>query len=131
MEKGYKVIANTNYYSYLNFPTTPWSKYALSRTFDLKTIYEENPSDLQNPNNLVLGMGTCLWTDWYVQEYMIDRRVFPRIYALAEQMWNSGHRKPFQDFYVDVQSKYKLLKILGIDYGPAMTIETPNNYKWD
>ena len=131
IKKGHRVIANTNYYTYLNFPTTPWSKYALSRTFDLKTIYESNPSDIENPDELIIGMSTSLWTDWYVQEHMIDRRVFPRIYALIEQMWNSGERKPFDDFYSDVKRKYKLLEVLGIDYGPAMTSETSVDYKWD
>ena len=131
LKKGYPVVANTNYYTYLNFPTTPWSKYAKNRTFDLKTIYEQNPSDIQMENELVLGMGACLWTDWYVQEYMIDRRVFPRIYALGQQMWYTGDKIPFDEFYENVKSKYKLLNILGIDYGPALTAETPENYKWD
>lgn len=34
---------------------------------------------------------TCaLWTDDGVTERMIDRRLFPRILALAEQMWHQG-----------------------------------------
>ena len=34
---------------------------------------------------------TCaLWTDDGVTERMIDRRLFPRILALAEQMWYQG-----------------------------------------
>ena len=31
----------------------------------------------------------------------------------------------------EVKSKYELLTLLGIDYGPAMTIETPINYSWN
>lgn len=131
IKRGHQVICNTNNYSYLNFPLTPWSKYAKNRTFDLRTTYEQNPGDLSDPNELVLGMGCCLWTDWYVQEYMIDKRVFPRIYSLSEQMWSKGKRLAFDDFYTKIKKKYPLLQLMGIDYGPALKEEMPKNYKWD
>ena len=131
INRGHQVICNTNNYSYLNFPVEPWSKYAKNRTFDLRTTYEQNPSDLSEPHDLVLGMGCCLWTDWYVQEYMIDRRVFPRIFSLSEQMWSKGDRLPFEDFHNKIKEKYTLLKSLGIDYGPALWEEVPEGYKWD
>jgi len=97
----------------------------------MRTTYEQNPGDLSNPHELVLGMGCSLWTDWYVQEYMIDRRVFPRIYSLSEQMWTKGKRLSFDDFYTKVKGKYALLKSMGIDYGPALLEEIPKDYKWD
>jgi len=131
IKRGHQVICNTNYYTYLNFPLTPWTNYKEKRTFDLKTTYEQNPCDLDEPHELVLGMGCCLWTDWYVQEYMIDQRVFPRIYSLSEQMWSSGKRLDFEEFYHKVKEKYPLLKLLGIEYGPAMREEVPKDYKWD
>lgn len=131
IKRGHQVICNTNYYTYLNFPLTPWSKYRADRTFDMKTIYEQNPSDLDKPYDLVLGMGCSLWTDWNVQEHMVDRRVFPRIYALAEQMWNSGEKLPFEKFYGQVKGKYPLLKMLDIDYGPAIKEEVTEGYNWE
>lgn len=131
IKRGHEVICNPNYYTYLNFPVTPWTKYNIDRTFDLRTTYEQNPSDLIKPHQLVLGLGCCLWTDWYVQEYMIDRRVFPRIFSLSEQMWSKSERLPFEEFYEKVKKKYSLLKLLGIDYGPALKEEIPKGYQWD
>jgi N-acetyl-beta-hexosaminidase len=131
IKRGHPVICNTNYYTYLNFPVSPWSNYAHNRTFDLKMTYENNPSDLQEPHDLVLGMSTCLWTDWHVQEHMIDRRVFPRIFTLSEQMWYGGKRLAFEDFLKKVQQKYLMLEQLKIDYGPAMKEDIDENYKWD
>lgn len=131
IKNGYPVICNTNYYTYLNFPVIPWSKYNIERTFDMRMAYEQNPSHIKNPNALVMGMGCAIWTDWYVLENMIDQRVFPRIYVLAEQMWNNNPLKPFDQFYDEVKSKYPLLKMLGIDYGPALKNEVPGNYRWD
>ena len=97
----------------------------------MRTSYNDNAGDLKNPNALVLGMGTSLWTDWNVTEDLVDRRVFPRIYGLAEQMWSTGKRLTFDDFYEKVKQKYPLLIALGIDYGPALQEEVPNNYQWD
>lgn len=131
LSQGYEVICNTNYYTYLNFPVTPWSKYQANRTFDLKDIYTKNPSHITNPDPLIKGMTTSLWTDWNVQEYMIDQRLFPRIYALAEQMWHKGDLLPFDEFYNRVKSNYKLLEAMQINYGPALLNETDATYSWD
>ncbi|RXQ94474.1 beta-hexosaminidase [Ancylomarina salipaludis] len=131
IERGHQVICNTNCCSYLNYTLTPWTKYKKKVTFDLRDTYEGNPSDLRNPNELVLGMSCCLWADRGVQEYMIDRRVFPRIFSLSEQMWYSGERLKFDEFYSKVRAKYPLLRELNIDYGPALKEEVPLGYKWD
>jgi N-acetyl-beta-hexosaminidase len=131
IKRDHKVIAGTNYYSYLNFPVTPWSKYKINRTFDLKMMYENNVADLKSPPDQVLGMSTSLWTDWYVQQHMIDRRVFPRIFAIAEQMWSTSERKPFQDFHEILKSKYPMLEQLNIDFGPAMKEDITKEFKWD
>ena len=41
---NYPVICGTNYYTYLNFPLTPWKGYTQARTFDLEDVYLRNPS---------------------------------------------------------------------------------------
>ncbi|MDN5205609.1 beta-N-acetylhexosaminidase [Fulvivirgaceae bacterium BMA10] len=135
VKKNVPVICGTNYYTYLNFPVTPWTSYKANRTFDLKTAYEQNPSNLTEDKIMeygnVLGMGTCLWTDWYVYQDMIDKRVFPRIYALAEQMWHKGTAVPFDEFHQKVKAQYPKLKILNVDYGPAMKEDIGPDFTWD
>jgi len=135
IKQNLPIICGTNYYSYLNFPVTPWSTYKKNRTFDLKTTYEKNPSNLDEETLLksgnVLGMSASLWTDWYVNQNMIDRRVFPRIYSLAEQMWSKATPLPFNDFHEKVKSQYSKLTLLGIDYGPAMETDITPNYSWE
>jgi hexosaminidase len=131
VKRGHPVICGTNAYCYLNYPVVPWSKYDHTRIFDLKTTYDKNPSDLSEPDELVLGMGCCQWTDWYVKMSMIDQRVFPRIYSLAEQMWHKGERLTFEKFYERIKANYPRLEILGINYGPAKADEVPDGYKWE
>lgn len=64
LRRGHEVICGTNYYTYLNFPLTPWKGYDRGRTFDLRTAYEKNPSMNRDTNRLVLGMSCALWTDY-------------------------------------------------------------------
>jgi N-acetyl-beta-hexosaminidase len=128
---GYPVIAGSNYYCYLNFPVTPWSKYKEDRTFDLRTSYEKNPSDIRQPSPLVIGMSAALWTDWNVRMSMIDRRVFPRLLVLAEQMW-SRERIPFERYYQNLKTfHYPRLLVQNIKIGPALKDEVPEGYQWD
>ena len=89
LEKGYSVICSPNYYTYLNFPETPWRGYGKERTFSLEDAYLRNPADsvLSEDNPQTLGMECALWTDYGLTEEMLDSRLFPRIYALAELMW--------------------------------------------
>ena len=129
----YPVICSTNYYTYLNFPLTPWKGYEQARTFDLKDVYMDNPSykATQESNPLIQGMGGALWTDDGVKEYMIDRRLFPRILALAEQMWHNGPLTDFDTFYQRILHKKEWFENRGYGFGPALTEETDNNYKWE
>lgn len=129
---NYSVICGTNYYTYLNFPLTPWKGYTQARTFDLEDVYLHNPSYRPREENpLILGMSSALWTDDGVTESMIDRRVFPRILALAEQMWHSGNPENFDEFYGKVLSKQLWFEQQGYSFGPALKEDAGTNYKWD
>lgn len=133
LHHNYPVICSPNYYTYLNFPVTPWKGYTQARTFDLKDACLNNPSEkvLQEKNPLILGMTCALWTDDGVTEKMIDRRLFPRILALAEQMWHQGEPVGFEQFYANILARKKWFEELGFQFGPALREETDINYKWD
>ncbi len=129
----YPVICSSNYYTYLNFPLTPWKGYAKERTFDLKDVYYNNPSDkvIDEKNPLVLGMTCALWTDDGVTERMIDRRLFPRILALAEQMWHQGEVLDFTRFYQNILQREQWFGQMGFEFGPALKSGVKEDYKWD
>ena len=99
IEKGYPVICSPNYYNYLNFPETPWRGYGEERTFSFEDAYLRNPADaaLSENSPMMLGMECALWTDYNLTEDMLDSRLFPRIYALAELMWR-GRTWTFDKF---------------------------------
>lgn len=122
LKHGYPVICSTNTFCYLNFPIIPWRGYGVERTFDFKDVYLHNPSDvaLSKGGSLILGMTTALWTDDGVTESLIDYRLFPRIFVLAEQMWYRGNRINVDDFYYRVLEKRQWFESLGYRFGPAI-----------
>lgn len=133
LKHKYPVICSSNYYTYLNFPLTPWRGYQEARTFDLKDLYLNNPSNtaFKEDNPLILGMSCALWTDDGVTERMIDRRLFPRILGLAEQMWHQGETVDFTRFYQNVVQKKEWFEQRGFEFGPALKSEVNSDYKWD
>ena len=98
LKMGREVILNPNYYTYINFPVTPFRGYGKNRTFGLETCYTKNPAAIgmsekitAAQRKLILGMGASLWTDGNLTQAFLDIRTFPRIFALSELMW---HGKP-------------------------------------
>ena len=133
LKQGCPVICSTNYYMYLNFPLTPWRGYGKERTFDLEDVYRHNPSyeATRDVRPLVWGMECALWTDDGVKEHMIDQRLFPRILAIAEQMWHRGDLPDFETFSQGVRRKQAWFEEQGYAFGPALTEEVPDGYEWE
>lgn len=119
---GYPVVCSSNYYCYLNFPVLPWKGYTENRTFDLRDVYNNNPSyrAVAEGNPLVQGMTCALWTDYELTEIMLDQRLFPRILALAEQMWHVGALQSFDVFYERVYKMKPWFESQGYTFGPAL-----------
>lgn len=131
IERGHEVICGTNNYTYLNFPLSPWKGYEADRTFDLKDVYLHNPSAKEYDTPLILGMSCALWTDYGVTEKAIDKRLFPRILALAEQMWLGYNVIPFDAFNNEVKRKRAWFEKQGYEFGPDLKIDVPSDYSWD
>lgn len=118
------VICSPNYYTYLNFPVSPWRGYSQERTFDLEDAYLNNPADKLDygKGTGALGMSCALWTDYGVTEAMIDERIFPRILVLAEQMWHLGSRDNLEAFYRHICQREAWFKQQGYAFGPAFKL---------
>ena len=131
LKRNLPVICGTNYYTYLNFPVTPWKGYEAARTFDIKDVYTDNPSYRKEDSPLLLGMSCALWTDYRVTENMIDRRLFPRILAIAEQMWSRSEPESFELFYQKVKDKKEWFEKQGYMFGPGLKSEVTDDFSWD
>lgn len=103
---GVPMILSPNYYCYLNFPTEPWRGYGPERTFGFDDAYARNPADSVAAADGIdaLGITAALWTDYGLTEQLLDRRLFPRIFALAELMWHTGMRKPSDELLAEADA---------------------------
>ncbi|NWK55853.1 beta-N-acetylhexosaminidase [Verrucomicrobiaceae bacterium N1E253] len=135
VQSGREVICNPNKYTYLNFPVTPWKRYGKNRTFDLADVFKtdaEFKGLTKSEKQLILGWGAALWTDFNVPQASIDKRVFPRMVALTEYMWQGEQTYEFDDYYKKLKtSHYPRLKAMGVDVGPALRGEIPEGFGWD
>lgn len=111
---GLPIICGTNYYTYLNFPEKPWKGYQQDRTCTLYDVYYKNQSLSKLDDHQTLGMSCCLWTDYGLTENMLEDRLFPRIFVLANQMWNS-QTIPLNDFLILIQAKNNFFSSLGYE----------------
>lgn len=86
---------------------------------DLKKVYEFDPvPDGLTPQeaHYIIGGECNMWTERAPQS-TIDSKVFPRLLALSEILWTYPKERDYEAFYQKVQSHYKQLQQLGVNYG--------------
>lgn len=89
-KKGRKFIYSKFTSFYLDYPHNMVS---------LKAMYESEPITLRGdvlPEEQVLGLEAALWTERYSTNEQIERKLFPRLLALAENAWTN--QKDYHDF---------------------------------
>ncbi len=87
--------------------------------FDLRNVYSFKPIPEElsgEEKKYVLGSEANMWTERAPQE-TIDSKLFPRLLALIEVLWNNPENKNYEEFYSRLQESYKDLSALGIKYG--------------
>jgi hexosaminidase len=92
--------------------------YGLEAT-DLEKVYSFNPipEGLTDEEAKHIIGGECnMWTERAPQN-TIDSKVFPRILAMSEILWNYPTDRNYDAFYDRVQNHYKRLDKLGVEYG--------------
>jgi len=92
--------------------------YGLEAT-NLEKVYAFNPipDGLTNKEAQHIIGGECnMWTERAPQN-TIDSKVFPRILAMSEVLWNYPQNRDYDAFYDRVQHHYKRLGKLGVEYG--------------
>lgn len=104
------------------------------RVNTLKEMYEYDPTSsmTDSQRQLVLGMQGTMWTHWARQTDDINRLVFPRLLAVAENAWLPGERKSFGDFRRRLQAHFAHLDRFGVAYwsnGSAGTESDPKDHQ--
>jgi hexosaminidase len=112
---GHTVIASPTTHVYFD--------YALDK-IDLARVYQFDPMPRKIPRTArerILGGECTMWTE-YAPRDEIESKLYPRIVALAERLWSPATVQ-FEDFHRRLQTHYRRLELLGVDYGPESASE--------
>ena len=86
---------------------------------DLEKVYNFDPIPEGIPSDKVKHIigGECnMWSERAPQN-TVDSKVFPRLLAMSEVLWDYPTIRDYNLFYERVQTHYKRLDVLGVNYG--------------
>lgn len=111
LKKGQKFIfSNTNAF-YMDYP---YSMVTLKGTY----MYEPNMQGKTDiPKEQILGLEAPVWTEYIATSEKLEKQIFPRIQALAENAWSC--EKDYDDFLRRVKIQEKRLEDAGIVSTPV------------
>ncbi len=120
-KQGHDVVASPTTHCYFDYPHS--KEQAASFPYWMSVLptekvytFEPLPEGLtaQQQRHILGGEGN-VWTEVAPQEE-IDSRAYPRLTALAETLWSPKELRNWDDFSSRLQSHYKRLDVLGVDY---------------
>lgn len=110
------------YFDHANVPgqekTNNWCK---KTGVSLKDVYS-----FRNDNPKVIGVEAPVWTEFVINEEMLDDRFWPRSIAVAEIGWTSEKNRNFEDFTERLEQHGERLKEMGIHFYKTPEIEWGN-----
>ncbi len=107
---GHNAIVSPVTHAYFDYPV---------QTIDLRRVFsfEPVPNELtENERKFIIGGECNIWTEHAPQE-VVDRKVFPRLLAMAERLWSSADNRDYQAFLNRVRHHYRILNYLGVSFG--------------
>lgn len=109
--KGNQVIMSPTSHCYFD--------YGLD-AIDLEKVwwFDPYPEELEYEKRFNIIGGECnVWSEHIPDEATLDSRVFPRIMAMSEALWDYIRENGYEEFYQRVQFHYPMLEHFGVNYG--------------
>jgi len=104
------VIMSPTSHCYIDYPLS---------SINLEKVYSFNPVPATcsaEEAKYILGAEVNMWTEHAPQE-VVDTKVFPRMLALSEVLWNAPKIRNYELFYGKVKQQYTALQNMHIKYG--------------
>ena len=118
---GHDVIMTPGEFLYFDsYQTDPRTQpEAIGGYLPLDKVYSYNPVPAvleEEKSKHVLGAQANLWAEYIPTTEHVEYMIFPRALALAEVNWTAFENKNIQDFTKRLQSHYKILQQLQVNY---------------
>ena len=109
-------LCSQYYFDHGNVPgqefTNNWCKESGVSMEDAYAFASEDPN--------IIGVEAPVWTEFVINEEMLDDRFWPRTLAMAEVGWTAGEKRNYEDFFSRLGGHAARLNHMGINY-----FETP------
>lgn len=119
---GHDVIMTPGDTNYLDHYQDKWEEepIAIGGLTTLEDVYhyEPIPDTLTSEEaKYVLGAQGNVWTEYMHTPSKVEYMAYPRAIALSEVLWSPVDGKSWDDFQARIQTIFKRLDIMGVNYG--------------
>ena len=121
-KRGMTTILSPQIPYYINrkqspLPTEPMSQGRGTETVEAVYNYipmQDVPAELQSK---YLGVQANFWTEWVVEESVLQYLMLPRLAAVAEAGWTAQQKRNYEDFVNRLQAEKEYYEKKGLKYG--------------
>ena len=121
-KRGMTTILSPQIPYYINrkqspLPTEPMSQGRGTETVEAVYNYvpmQNVPTELQSK---YLGVQANFWTEWVVEESVLQYLMLPRLAAVAEAGWTTQQKRNYEDFVNRLQAEKAYYEKSGLNYG--------------
>lgn len=119
---GHRVIMTPSSHSYYN---NMQSRHQVEVThkgyvpLDKVYNYEIIPAELtEKEAQMIIGAQACMWTEYFPSVRKLENALFPRVSALAENVWSPREKKNWNRFLAALVYHHDRYDMWGIRYSP-------------
>ena len=120
-KQGHDVIMTPTTHCYFDYyqadPET--EPLAIGGNLTLKKVYSFEPTPEEftpEEDKYILGAQGNVWTEYMRTPEYVEYMSVPRMCALAEVVWSPRERRSWKDFRVRLDSHFRRLDVLGVNY---------------
>jgi hexosaminidase len=110
----------TNYFDHFQAEPTEDEPISIGGMTKLEDVYAYDPVPEEltpDEAKYILGSQGNVWSEYLHSGKKVEYMAFPRAIALAEVVWSTKDGKDFNEFLSRLQSHFKRLDILDVNYG--------------
>lgn len=123
LKSGHRTVMCNNRWSYLNQrESLTQQELGSSGPLSLKRVYEYQliPDGLTaEEEKLIWGAEGCIWTEYIATPWKVEFYLFPRLSAVAEQVWSPAEKTVWDDFSKKMPTQFDRYDLWGVRYNEA------------
>lgn len=127
LETGHRTIFCNTQWSYINKNESRVGSVLGGRgPLSLEKVYKSEilPDSLsQEQAKLVWGAQGCMWTEYAPTTWKVEFWLFPRLSALAENVWSADGKKDWDNFARKMLTQYDRYDLWGARYSEAFLLK--------